>query len=126
MHRTGIYGVLFTAAVFLVAGSPLWAQHAGHGAQSGTDSGEPSRSAPSQLARPTGRTEGTLVSQSEDSITIETAQGSQTGMLTYTLNGRTEFRGAIRVGLPVSVTYVEQGGMRAASKVEGARRKTGC
>ena len=69
---------------------------------------------------------GRLVSQSEESITIETFQGGEPARFIYSMDERTEFPGVVRVGSQVSVTYVEQGGIRAATRVEGQRRRRGC
>jgi len=129
MNQTSICVALFVAATFLIGRPPLLAQHAGHGGQDGNQGGQISRpSDPSRTDR-TGRTEGRLVSQSEDSITIETIRGIRGGepvRYTYGLDDRTEFRGAVRVGSQVSITYVEQGGIRSATKVEGQRKRRRC
>lgn len=117
--------VLITVALF-ASRTALLAQHAGHGGPVGDPGGQISRPAePSRVDR-TGRMEGRLVSESEDSITVETAQGGEPVRFVYALDQRTEFRGAVRVGSQVSVTYVEQGGARAATRVEGPRRRRGC
>lgn len=77
MSQTSICVALFVAAAFLIGRPTLLAQHAGHGGQDGNQGGQISRpSDPSRTDR-TGRTEGRLVSQSEDSITIETIRGGE-------------------------------------------------
>ena len=126
MNRASICGALFIATAFLIGGPALLAQHAGHGSQGGDQGGEVAR--PSQTPRTdrTARMQGRLVSQSEDSITVETFQGGEPARFIYSKDERTEFRGVVRVGSQVSVTYVEQGGIRAATRVEGQRRRRGC
>ena len=126
MSQTSICVAFFVATAFLIGRPTLLAQHAGHGGQDGNQGGQISRpSDPSRTDR-TGRTEGRLVSQSEDSITIETIRGGDPVRYTYGLDDRTEFRGAVRVGSQVSITYFDQGGIRSATKVEGQRKRRGC
>lgn len=126
MNRASICGALFITTAFLIGGPALLAQHAGHGSQGGDQGGQAARpSDPSRTDR-TARTEGRLVSQSEDSITIETFQGGESARFIYSLDERSEFRGVVRVGSQVSVTYVKQGGIRTATRVEGQRRRRGC
>lgn len=126
MSRSHIGKALLIMAVVFAGGSELLAQHAGHGGQAGNPGGQISQPAePSRIDR-TGRIVGRLVSESEDSITIETNQGGEPVRSVYALDQRTEFRGAVRVGSQVSVTYIEQGGTRAATRVEGQRKRRGC
>lgn len=126
MSQTSICVALLVAAAFLIGRPTLLAQHAGHGGQDRNQSGQISRPSDPSRADRTGRTEGRLVSQSEDSITIETIRGGEPVRYTYGLDDRTEFRGAVRVGSQVSITYVDQGGIRSATKVEGQRKRRGC
>ena len=126
MSRTSICRALFITTAFLIGGTALLAQHAGHGSQGGDQGGQIARPSETPRTDRTARMEGRLVSQSEDSITIETFQGGEPARFIYALDGRTDFRGAVRVGSQVSVTYVEQGGTRAATRVEGQRRRRGC
>lgn len=121
-----MYRALVITAMFFAGWSVLLAQHAGHGGQAGNPSGQIEQPSSPPTAGRAGRMEGRLVSESEDSITIETLQGREPVRFVYTLDQRTEFRGAVRVGSQVSVTYIEQGGTRAATRVEGQRRRRGC
>ena len=127
MSRASIGTALFISVAVFITSPALLAQHAGHGGQQGGDqSGRVSRpSEPSRTDR-TGISEGRLVAQSDDSITIEIAQRGARARFAYALNERTEFRGAVRLGDRVSVTYIDQGGIRAATRVEGQRRRRGC
>lgn len=126
MSRASVCKAVFITAVFFAGRSALLAQHAGHGGQAGNAGGEISRPSARPASGLTGRTEGRLVSQSEDSITVETVQGGEPVRSVYALDPRTEFRGTVRVGSQVSVTYTEQGETRAATRVEGQRRRRGC
>lgn len=126
MSRTSICEALVIAAAFVIGGPSLLAQHAGHGRQDGNQGGQISRPSDPYRTDRTGRMDGRLVSQSEDSITIETVRGGEPVRFTYGLDDRTELRGTVRVGSQVSITYVERGGIRSATKVEGQRRRRGC
>src|SRR5581483_5519871 len=126
MSRTNIAKALLVTALFLIGRPLLLAQHAGHGGQSGNPDGQIARGSDVSRAEQLSRTQGRLVSQSEDSITIETIQNGEPARFTYTVDDRTDFRGAVRVGSPVSVTHIEQNGLRAATKVEGQRKRRGC
>lgn len=117
---------LVIMAVVFAEGGELLAQHAGHGGQAGNPGGQIPQSAEPSRIEGTGRIIGRLVSQSEDSITIETVQRGELVRSVYALDQRTAFRGAMRVGSLVNVTYIEQGETRAATRVEGQRRRPGC
>jgi len=126
MSGTSISKAVFIATVFLIGGSLLLAQHGGHGGPGGNQSEQISRPSNPHGTEGSGTIKGRLVSQSEDSITIEAFQGGESARFTYGVDDRTEFRGAIRVGSQVSVTYVEQGRIRSATRVEGQRKRRGC
>jgi hypothetical protein len=126
MNRANVCETLFITAALLINSPAILAQHAGHGAQGGDQGGQISRPAEPSRTDRVGTTEGRVVSQSEDSITIEAARGGEPTRFVYALNERTEFRGTVRVGSRVSVTYVGQNGIRAATRVEGHRRRRGC
>ena len=126
MSRTNIAKALLVTALFLIGRPLLLAQHAGHGGQPGKQDGQIARGSDASRADRLSRTQGRLVSQSEDSITIETIQDGEPTRFIYAVDGRTDFRGAVRVGSPVSVTYIEQSGFRSATRVEGQRKRRGC